>query len=383
VLPIGDPAAPDWPPLTRANVRYFKFSLTVNPRSINPGDLDVNPEFFPTQVTTTVYVRAFRQADQLFHQITRDLLANNPKHLLTIYDLNDFDFTLAQKTHYEAAPNPDSQRKWQIQLTAKCKFAAMLQIVRTLYVGRMEGTESMAQRILRIKQRSWNPETQKARYKSIMELGAEFQYILNEISTITDPDDIPNLEHAIYQSLSQDLQTNLVDQLHPQAPVSIRQNIAQFNEFLLAATTEEKNLRTIAMIAERTVSRQSRNSYQNRNTQRGPRTFMGIPSNSTQQDMYNAYLQQQQQRITNQAPMAAAHPIGRDTSTTPVTLPFAFICTPHSQCPAEQQEMMTDAITTMDALVESLTFVSIVEEALVKSSGMPAPLKCFGCNGIP
>jgi hypothetical protein len=217
-----------------------------------------------------------------------------------------------------------------------------------------------------------------------MELGAEFQYILNKITTNTDPDNIPNLKHAIYQALSQDLQTNLVDQLHPQAQLTIRQNIAQCNAFLLHATTEEKTLRTIAMIAERTVSRSSRNSYQNRNSpSQGPRTFIGM--SSTPQDTYNEYLQQQQQTQNQHAaamPMATTRPFPVEQDN-PVTLPLAFICTPHSQCTQEQQEMMKQAITTMDDLVESLTFVSMVEEALAKSSGMQTPLKCFGCNGIP
>jgi hypothetical protein len=384
VLETGHPNAADYPPATRNNVRYFKFTLTVSPREIDPGDLSNDVQLFPTPATTTVYVRAFREQDQLHPQITKQLLDQNLKLLLTIYELNHCDFTLAQKTHYEAAPNPDTQRKWHTQIKAKTKFAAMRQLIQTLYVGRMEGTESMAQRILRIKQRTWNPETQRARFKSIMELGAEFQYILNEVTPATDPDDIPNLEHAIYQALSQDLQTNLVDALHPQPPVSIRQNMAQFTEFLLAATTEEKSLRTIAMIAERTVSRQSRQSYQQRSPARGPRTFMASMGKQTPEETYNAYLHQQQQRQHQHqhTPIAAAHPIEAE-NVTPVTLPFAFICTPHSQCTQEQQEMMTVAITTMDDLVESLTFVSIVEEALVKSSGMNAPLKCFGCNGIP
>jgi hypothetical protein len=85
---------------------------------------------------------------------------------------------------------------------AKTKFTEMLQIVCTLYVGHMEGTESMGQQILQIKQQAWKPETQKVRYKMIMELRAEFQYILNKIITNTDPDDISNLKHAIYQALS-------------------------------------------------------------------------------------------------------------------------------------------------------------------------------------
>jgi hypothetical protein len=37
----------------------------------------------------------------------------------------------------------------------------------------------------------------------------------------------------------------------------------------------------------------------------------------------------------------------------------------------------------MDSMVEALCAVSIVEEALQKASGMRAPIRCFGCDGIP
>jgi hypothetical protein len=95
-----------------------------------------------------------------------------------------------------------------------------------------------------------------------------------------------------------------------------------------------------------------------------PADIHGIRANP--EETYNNYLQQQQQRQHQHAtamPMTTACPITAKHGT-PITLPFTFICTPHSQCTHEQQEMMTHVITKMDALVESLTFMRIFKEAL-------------------
>ena len=65
---------------------------------------------------------------------------------------------------------------------------------------------------------------------------------------------------------------------------------------------------------------------------------------------------------------------------TAVVLPYTFLCAPTTH---EQQETITQAILAMDEASQALTMVSIVEEALQKSSGMNAPMKCFGCDGLP
>jgi hypothetical protein len=44
---------------------------------------------------------------------------------------------------------------------------------------------------------------------------------------------------------------------------------------------------------------------------------------------------------------------------------------------------MTQAILAMEEASQALAIVSIVEEALHKSSGMRAPMKCFGCDILP
>jgi hypothetical protein len=56
VIPRGNAA--DFPPIARERTRYLCFTLTVSPRLIKPGAMDVAPQTFPAPTSTTVYVRA-------------------------------------------------------------------------------------------------------------------------------------------------------------------------------------------------------------------------------------------------------------------------------------------------------------------------------------
>jgi hypothetical protein len=47
-----------------------------------------------------------------------------------------------------------------------------------------------------------------------------------------------------------------------------------------------------------------------------------------------------------------------------------------------QQDIVTGAIEAMVDSAQAFILASIVEEALVNSSGMKTPIKCFGCDDI-
>jgi hypothetical protein len=406
---LANGAGADWPNGTRTNARYFRFTLTIDPQQADTGDLAVEANGLPSEQATTVYVRALREHDTLIAPFTKQLLMANPKILETIHRANNIPFHPAQKTHYESATNPETHHKWHNNVKAKARYYSMIQLVRTFYVGQLEGTESMAQRLQRIKQRSYNAETKQVRHKPVTELAADFQYVLAEVTPSTQHDELPNLENLVYQALSTDLQTELVQVLHAAPPTNVNQNLAYFNLFITQATTEEKRLRTVAGIAERAVIR-SRSAYQPRNAGpgRGPRTFYNIeppPPRFNHSDMFTLPPQPAQAHLDNMEQRAEAHsqrfdhsdiyhnvPIQTFSSQAtvptrnpqePVTLPFAFICTANSNCTRTQQAMMAHAITSMDTMAEALCAVSIVEEALQKASGMRAPVRCFGCDGLP
>jgi hypothetical protein len=422
-LPPG--AAIDYTARTRENCRYLKFTLLANPRAINSAGMNVAADQFPTQVTTTVYIRALRHDDSLHPHITKALIEQTPKYLINIYENAGQDFSLCQKTYNEAAPNPDAQTKWLSTLKAKTKYAAMKQLIKSLYVGRLEGTERLASRIERIRQRGWDATEKRFKYKSVTELSQEYQFELQEVTETMAPDELPDLENAFYRALSSDLQTKIIDYIHPIPPISVIQNIARFNEFISLCLQEEKSLKTITSVAERAVARQSRNTYQNRPPpNKGPRTFTTLPGPDGQMQLPplgdqpalppspyepNPYAQAQyaqrtyphQQQFGQQqqpaqhspyhnpnqhSPQGYQHLPQRQNAYNPqngVVLPYAFICSPATSCTQQQQETLSAAIIAMDEACQTLTAVSIVEEALQNASGMRAPMKCFGCDGLP
>jgi hypothetical protein len=265
----------DYSARTRTDCRFFKFTLDANPRNIDSAGMNVNAALFPSPVTTTVYLRALRHLDSLHPHITKLLVQNTPKILIAIYQNNNQDFSLAQKTLHEYAPNPDTQKKWLNTLKAKTKYEAMKQLVRNLYLGRLEGTERLASRIERIKQRAWEASEKRFKYKSVTELSQDYQFELQEVTPTTAHDELPDLENSFYRALSNDLQTRVIDHIHPAAATTLIQNIARFNEFVSLCLQEETALKTITGVAERAVLRQTRNAYQHRTpVPRGPRTFI-------------------------------------------------------------------------------------------------------------
>jgi hypothetical protein len=77
------------------------------------------------------------------------------------------------------------------EIQAKTKYAAAKQLIQTLYVGRLEGTESLSQRLLKINQRGWDSITRRPVYKTINEEAQEYQYLLQEVNEHTLPTEIP------------------------------------------------------------------------------------------------------------------------------------------------------------------------------------------------
>jgi hypothetical protein len=361
-------ANPDYAQLTRSRTRYFRFALTVDPHLVNTRNLNLDTLTFPSQTTTTVYVRALLNAGVLHPNITKNIIENTPKLLILLHNAAGQEFLIGQKTTYDAAPDPERQKKWLQEIRAKTKYAAAKQIIQTLYVGRLEGTESLAQRLLKISQRGWDKGTRRPVYKTINEVAQEYQYLLQEVDEFTLPAELPELEAAFYQSLSADLQRKLVTTLHANTSTTLIENVKRFNDFIQEANTAEEGLKDITRIAERAAQRQTPRAYTPR-TPQGARTFLGYEDSQTQEKNESI-------NITNNDGKA-------------ICMPIAFVATHSPSCTQDQQDMMAHAITTMDDLARDtmgltpLTASSIVEQALQQASGVRAPMKCFGCDGIP
>jgi hypothetical protein len=159
--------APDFPQASRDRARFLRFTLTVHPRLINPGVLDIDPLEFPSQQTTTVYIRALLFNGTLTGVIAKAMLDKTPQKSLAFYAQAKVEFDICVKTCSDAAPDPENYEQWIREITAKTKFYACKQYIQKSYVGRLEGTATLAQHLVNIKQRYYDKVTQQANYRSV------------------------------------------------------------------------------------------------------------------------------------------------------------------------------------------------------------------------
>jgi hypothetical protein len=252
--------APDFSQASRDNrARILRFTLTVlHPRLINPGVLDIDPLKFPSQQATPVYVRALLFNGNLTGVVTKAMLDETPKNLLAFYAQAEAEFDICIKTRKDATPNPEKYEQWIREITAKTKFYACKQYIQKSHVGRLEGTATLAQRLVNIKQRYYDKVTQQANYRSVQELSQEYQRLLAEIKPSTMPTEIPQLDNIFVQSVSEDLRKKLIRHLGQEPATTIDENIQHFNDLVLSAMDAEEELRTVTNIAERAAFHQTR-----------------------------------------------------------------------------------------------------------------------------
>jgi hypothetical protein len=171
--------AADFTPQARARTRYLRFTLTASPRLILPGVMDFDPATFPNATSSTVYVRALMQNGALAGGISKNLLDNTPKLVLLFYTQAQTEFDVSIKYRSDAAPDQEKFVKWLREIKTKTKFYAGRHYIQLSYVGRLEGTETLAQRLTSLRQRTFDQTTQKPKYLSVQELHQRYQFLLD------------------------------------------------------------------------------------------------------------------------------------------------------------------------------------------------------------
>jgi hypothetical protein len=143
VIPRGNNV--DFTPQARGRTRYLRFTITVSPRLILPGAMDFDPATFPNPTSTTVYVRALIQNGELADGLTKNLLDNTPKLAILFYTQAETEFDISIKYRSDAAPDQERYVKWLREIKSKTNFFAGKHYIQQSYVGRLEGTETLAQ----------------------------------------------------------------------------------------------------------------------------------------------------------------------------------------------------------------------------------------------
>lgn len=215
----------------------------------------------------------------------------------------------------------------------------------------------------------------KVTYRTVQELSQDYQFLLAEIKQETPPTEIPQLDQLFVQAVSEDLKDKLLQHLLPNPTTTNDENLHRFNQIVLRAITAEKELKTVTTIAERAAFRQTRSSARGgyQVAQRtGPKTFLvpGGPISNIPIEQ-RVYLESVCETNTVVKCDALPHSSGF------IMVPTCFLRTHNPEVSPRQEEIMAEAIVAMES-AEGLVLASIVEEALVNSSGMKVPIKCFG-----
>jgi hypothetical protein len=383
---LGRGPGADFPVATRQRTRFLKFTITVHPRNINPGAIDLDPQVFPLPTATTVYVRALLENGHLAPGLSKQLMEMTPKLVLAFYLNTGTEFDICIKERYDAAPDPEKYETWIKAIKAKTKFHACKQYIQKLFVGRMEGTETLGQRLVNIKQRSFDPITQRAHYRSVQELSQAYQFILSEIKSTTQPTELPELDNIFVQAISEDLRKRLVRHLDHPPSTTIDANLQSFNDIIELAIQEEAELKTVTNIAERAAHRASR-PYGNRGNPiqpRAPRTFLTTHGGEQEEQRYREEEENSYRRPNTFTAVQLCDSFHHSTGQ--VIMPICFLTRHNNNISTDQQDLMAEAILAMEMVtVEELPLVatSIVEGALQQASGTRIPIKCFGCSGLP
>jgi hypothetical protein len=126
-------------------------------------------------------------------------------------------------------------------MKSNTKFFAAKHCVQQSHVGRLEGTETLAQPLTSLRQRTFDPKTQRPKHLSVQEVHQRFQFLLIEIKSNTPPAEIPQLDQLSVQAVGQELRKKLLSFLHPLPTTSNDANLQRFSEMIQNAMRRNKN----------------------------------------------------------------------------------------------------------------------------------------------
>jgi hypothetical protein len=120
----------------RALICWFQFALTVDPKEVNVGHLNVEPTKFPSKRTYTVFVRALlTRAANLHGSISKVILGTTPSTLPALYLAQGDEFEPALKTTYDASLDPAKVRVELKKLRVETEFEYQDQRWHSTYPG--------------------------------------------------------------------------------------------------------------------------------------------------------------------------------------------------------------------------------------------------------
>jgi hypothetical protein len=261
----------------------------------------------------------------------------------------------------------DTHKRWLDIQKAKTNYEGLCQITRAAYVGKVKGMESLSQRIMRLKQNTYNVKTGKMEYISVQELNKQYQMHLAEVdaTNMLETAHLPSLSRTFFQALSTQLREKLVEHLPAAMHLDYNENLAFYNVFMQQAFKAEKEIKGVYNMVRNVATARTNTANWNRNPG-APRTFMATRGDERGHLGHS----------NGPSKFRECRVIEVDEDGEQVVMPefCCYVATPGA--PTEQK--VKDEITQ-----HAIVLVSVAEQALREASGMRVPMKCFGCQGLP
>jgi hypothetical protein len=236
LIPYGNYALVQLPQNTKTRTKWIGFTLFVQPRLCDARSIVIEAQHLPPPVRAQVYIQTLNDpvTENLYNTITRLLLEINPKDLIELHDYENAEYILQQLSRYNHAPDMDTRKKWLDLQKAEAMYEGLCQITQADYVGKVEGMESLSQRLMRLKQNVYNTKTGKMECISVQELNKQYQMHLAKVDAMnqTETDHLPSLLTTFFQALSTQLREKLVEHLPAQLHSDYNMNLAFYNVFM-------------------------------------------------------------------------------------------------------------------------------------------------------
>jgi hypothetical protein len=327
----------------RRNARYLQFNTTISARNIPIDETEfptLKAHLFPQPVNFTAHISLPRQGHLVHPVIDGDLLAGPfTEAIETMGQIQEVVMMKLSKNG--RTPVAEAAEQFLKDYYNRTKFEAITQLLDPLYVGRMVGLTSLAQRLQAL---NMTIQTNgKMEFLSVQELFTQYQTHLAELDT-GNPNagnDLPCLTTLFYNALSRRLKMKLDELVPLTLPTSYANNWNRLLSFVTAAKKAEGELQTIAAVASN-AARRSAPAIRTVPRGPGPKAFQGART---------------------------------------------FMGTSEQPDPSEAEDgVIIPAYKNETELRElyatNLVLLSSAEQAMRQASGMRAPISCWGCQGI-
>ena len=365
----------DFPADSRAQCRWISMTLSFSPRNcyVNGGTID------PTALPDTSSIRIFIRAPQtaggaagaggLRDTLTKAALSTGAGLLgLFITYAAGIQVYAATPTNF---PQTDIFERWLKNQQMKTYFFGMVQCIRHRYIGSVMATDTITQRFYALRQTVWSPQEKRMVILPITELHNQFFKLISEATDNGNGHILPELDQVFYNCLIKEHRNSqIARKLQHPASVNLNDNITRLQIIVNATMENEEHIRQMI-------------KFSGRNTMTGRTQFR--PAGSAHPPDNNTFL------TTTTNPLADAPPgeteyedltVLGDGYGTPPTPKRAKQDSedPHFQAVTFSDEVLR--LTTPSVVQEYLVLMSNAEKAMREASGLNAPLRCWGCQGL-